>query len=402
MVFPIGRLLVKAQTPLSPGSSVETDIGSSFGEWSLLESEIENIRKNLLEKDETLNREKSEWETVLAAISDAVLAVSTGGRPLFFNGKFQVIFGRGRLRNERSHYKDVFKEMEITQAFEAAINGGKTVSTKAFPIESEGGRRQFFSLSVAPLRKKEGTLYGAVGIFHDVTELKMAEQIRIDFVANATHELRTPVTSIKGYADTIRTDLQQGRPVSQEFVEPIIRNIDRLSALLNDLLDLSSLESIDTLHPEPLSTREMTEQVLEPLKSKLQMKKQRLETVYHAPRVFADRTRLEQVLTNLLDNSMKYTPENSKLWIEWEKDGGDVLLKVRDNGPGIPVEHHSRLFERFYRVDKARSREQGGTGLGLAIVKHIMQRHGGMVSVESASQMGATFICRFPEKMASV
>jgi two-component system phosphate regulon sensor histidine kinase PhoR len=267
---------------------------------------------------------------------------------------------------------------------------------KAVSIEKEEQNKRFFSVSVAPLRKATGVIYGAVGVFHDVTDLKSAEQIRIDFVANVSHELRTPLTAIKGYTDTLLLDAKQGREMDQGFLEIIERNVGRLMNLIRDLLDLSSLESTDVLHKMPIATEEFTSRIVSHLEANLKEKNQTVRVSSEAGVVMADPRRLEQVLTNLLENAHKYTPSGGEIKVIWKTGRNGVDLCVSDNGPGIPPEHHARLFERFYRVDKARSRDQGGTGLGLAIVKHIMQRHDGTVWVESQPGQGSSFYCRFP------
>jgi two-component system phosphate regulon sensor histidine kinase PhoR len=222
--------------------------------------------------------------------------------------------------------------------------------------------------------------------------------MRIDFVANATHELRTPLTAIKGFGETLAMDAEEKKPTSLEFVHAINRNADRLTHLMNDLLDLSSLESGEVLRKEWVVTSELTRRMLRNLEGGFTARDQRLRTSYVAHSVYADPARLEQVLVNLLDNANKYAPVGAEILIEWTETEKDVALRVWNSGPGIPVEHQPRLFERFYRVDKARSREQGGTGLGLAIVKHILQRHEGTVSVDSVPDRGAAFVCRFPKE----
>ncbi len=399
LVFPIGRLLLKTQRLLthSPDAlsreEVETD---SFGEWSELESNIDNIRRDLEAKARSLDAERVELTTIMGAISDAILAVDPEGIPLFFNTRFQLLFGGSEIREKNIKLWEIFRDPEILEAFTGALRDGRLGGTRTIAIEQGEGLRRFFSLSVAPLRRQDGSIYGAVGVFHDVSELKSAEQMRIDFVANVSHELRTPLTSIKGYAETLIEDLKQGKSASQEFLNIIARNSNRLMNLMEDLLDLSSIESDHILQKESLSTEEVTNRVATQLKPRFDAKSQRVNVEIAEPTVVADPGRLEQVLVNLLDNANKYTPANGQVTVRWEREGNDVLLKVIDTGPGIPVEHHSRLFERFYRVDKARSREQGGTGLGLAIVKHIMQRHEGRAWIESKPGAGAMFICRFP------
>ena len=344
---------------------------------------------------ETLTIEKEEQAILMSAISDAILAVDLEGAPLFYNTRFALLVENQELRNQKRLW-ELFKDQEILGAFQDALQHGKASAIKAIPFDLPSDKR-FFSVAISPLRKTEDTIYGAVGIFHDVTELKRAEQMRIDFVANVSHELRTPLTAIKGYVDTLHLDAQEGKSIAPEFLEIITRNTHRLMNLINDLLDLSSLESKDTLQKTEIPLDELTHRVVKQMSQGFESKSQEVVVEINTPTLIADPTRLEQVLVNLLDNANKYTPAGGKISLEWEKSDSDqVLLRVKDSGPGIPVEHHPRLFERFYRVDKARSREQGGTGLGLAIVKHIMQRHEGSVWIESSPGKGSTFICQFP------
>ncbi len=399
LVFPIGRLLLKTQRLLnqSPDAlsreEVETD---SFGEWSDLESNIDNIRRDLEAKARSLDAERVELTTIMGAISDAILAVDPDGTPLFFNTRFQLLFGGSGIREKNIKLWEIFRDPEILEAFTGALRDGRMGGTRTISMEQGEGIKRFFSLSVSPLRRQDGNIYGAVGVFHDVSELKSAEQMRIDFVANVSHELRTPLTSIKGYAETLIEDLKQEKPPSGEFLNIIARNSNRLMNLMEDLLDLSSIESDHILQKEVLSTEELTNRIVNQLKPRFEAKSQKVKVDIIEATVTADPGRLEQVLVNLLDNANKYTPASGNVIVRWERETNGVLLKVTDSGPGIPAEHHSRLFERFYRVDKARSREQGGTGLGLAIVKHIMQRHEGRAWIESKPGQGATFICRFP------
>lgn len=301
----------------------------------------------------------------MGAISDAILAVDVEGKPLFFNSRFELLYGNPEaLRDRGVRLWEMFRVPEILEAFKKALTLGHNREVKAVSLEREGESKRFYAVSVSPLRKQTGDIYGAVGIFHDVTDLKGAEQIRIDFVANVSHELRTPLTSIKGYTDTLLLDVHEGKPVSRDFLDIIARNVDRLMTLIRDLLDLSSLESTDVLHKTPINTAEATSRVVGQLHGGIHAKNQTIVETIMAPVVLADSRRLDQVLTNLLENANKYTPVGGEIRVTWENDRGGVLLRVSDNGPGIPPEHHARLFERFYRVDKARSRS-GRHRLGL-------------------------------------
>jgi two-component system, OmpR family, phosphate regulon sensor histidine kinase PhoR len=336
-----------------------------------------------------------EQSTLVGAISDAVLAVDTLGAPLFYNSRFAMIFGDEGIGSRRIW--KLFQDPLILSAFQKALKEGQPGELQSIPFEEAAGRR-FFSVTISSLYDESRCIYGAIGVFHDVTDLKRAEQVRIDFVANVSHELRTPLTAIKGYADTLIQDVEQGRPTEKKFLEVIIKNTARLMSLIDDLLDLSAIESTDVLQKSNLNTKDVTLRVLKQLQGALEAKQQRVLLECRAKIVSADLGRLEQVLINLLDNASKYTPEGSRISILWDVLGSEaVLLKISDTGPGIALEHQSRLFERFYRVDKSRSRELGGTGLGLSIVKHIMQRHGGSIWVESGPGRGATFICKFPQ-----
>jgi two-component system, OmpR family, phosphate regulon sensor histidine kinase PhoR len=399
LVFPLGRLILKTQRLVSQQPEVlsKDDLTQEvFDEWADLESNIDRLKRDLAAKTQSLSMEQLELDTIMGAISDAILAVDPQGSPLFYNSRFEVLFGSEGLRRRNLKLWGIFREPDILGTFEAALKEGRAGATKAISLEQKLGPRRFFALSVSPLRKQDGVIYGALGIFHDVTELKSAEQMRIDFVANVSHELRTPLTVIKGYADTLILDFKDKQSDALDFLNSIARNSDRLMNLMNDLLDLSSLESDSIIQKDPLSTQDVTERILKQLQGAFDSKSQKVETFYDTKTVVADAQRLEQVLVNLLSNANKYTPAGGTVRIRWKADGADTVLVMEDTGPGIPVEHHSRLFERFYRVDKARSREQGGTGLGLAIVKHIMQRHEGAVWVESQTGQGSAFFCRFP------
>lgn len=231
-----------------------------------------------------------------------------------------------------------------------------------------------------------------------IVALKKAEKMRIEFVANVSHELRTPLTSIKGYTETLLQDLEEGREADPEFLKIILKNSNRLLALINDLLDLSAIESgaleINVIDINP---NEALQHVLERIEPVAQAKKTKIVTQVETKSLKADPKRIEQVLANLIDNAIKYCPPQSTITVQFLDEAEATILKVADNGPGIPEKYLDRLFERFYRLDKGRSRETGGTGLGLSIVKHIMQRHNGSVKAESIVGQGTTFTCTFPK-----
>jgi two-component system phosphate regulon sensor histidine kinase PhoR len=348
--------------------------------------------------------EHDELALLQSAISDAVLAVDTNLEPYFYNSRLALLFelnaqGTNVSTGNKLSLAEMVTNEEVVEAFKEAIETGSTKSLTAAKFHLANGGRLYLSVSVAPMKRGK-QITGAVGVFHDVTELKTAEQMRIDFVANVSHELRTPLTSIQGYVETLIHDQQVGQSINPDYLEVIHRNTHRLINLIDDLLDLSALDSNSAaLHKEKIDTNEATKRVLAPLVPSFEAKNQKISfNCERAPLVFADPRRLEQVMINLIDNASKYTPNGGSIDIRWVEnpDSPGVLLKISDTGPGIPAKHHTRLFERFYRIDKARSRDMGGTGLGLAIVKHIMQSHQGSVEVDSSPGKGTQFICAFP------
>jgi two-component system phosphate regulon sensor histidine kinase PhoR len=399
LVLPLGRILVKARSILKRDYSASQREGERLlaedekGEWSDLESALHRIGKDMQTKDQTLSREREEIEAILSAISEAVVAVDRAGNLLFYNSQFVVLFGD--LQRRQMRLSDFFRNPDVLDAFRTALKEGApfSVSTR-LRLKGEPAFRHF-SLSVASLKLESGDAYGAVGVFHDVTELKRMDQVRIDFVANVSHELRTPLTSIKGYAQTLKTDFPEGSAPAK-YLATIERNTDRLIALVQDLLSISALESGADMETAEVDLQELTERVVAQLESPRAAKNHQIHLVISTPTLYADGKKIEQVLFNLLENGIKYTANGGNTTVTWEKKSGEVILRVADDGPGIPLEHHARVFERFYRVDSARTREQGGTGLGLSIVKHIVQRHGGKVRLSAGLGKGTEFICSFP------
>ncbi len=368
-----------------------------------LESELSRTRTDLLEKSRTLNQERQELGTLMSAINEGILAVNLDGVPLFFNARFALLFLE-RNQATPGRLGEVFRDPRLLEAYQGVLKDGREQAVE-LPLFIKGDlAAHYFAVSLAPLRRAEdGPVYGAIGVYHDVTELKRAEKIRIDFVANVSHELRTPLTAIKGYIDVLKQDVADHRLNAEDagkYLEIIGRNSDRLMLLISDLLDISSLESREPgqgIHKSICDTLELTERALAQVKARHEGRGHQVDLSVKASEILADAPRLEQVLVNLLENAFKYVPEGGRIRLAWETDGGrEVVLRVSDNGPGISPEHLPRLFERFYRVDAGRAREAGGTGLGLAIVKHIVQQHGGSVSVASELGKGTEFTCRFP------
>ena len=272
-------------------------------------------------------------------------------------------------------------------------------NVEAVELELPGVPPRLVEVSAAAVLDVDGVPQGAIFVFHDLTRLRQLENTRQEFVANVSHELRTPLSLIKGFVETLREGAKNDPAVAERFLEKIERHTDRLTFLIEDLLTLSKLQSGQTvLNLQRVALREAVQRTLDDLQARAAEKHSTLDnqvsTGLHAR---ADAERLQQVLSNLVDNAIKYGRAGGRVTLGARVlDGARVELSVRDDGPGIPPDSRERVFERFYRVDKARSREQGGTGLGLAIVKHIVQAHGGEVRVESEMGRGTTFFFTLP------
>lgn len=329
--------------------------------------------------------------SVLQEMKDGVLVCDELGRILLLNSAIQTFLG---LTETALHQPccDIIPSDDLWQALLQTLEQGRSrhVALKL----GRSGMRQYFEAHLVPLRLGEQT-QGCVILLNDETAIRRTERMRRDFVANVSHELRTPLSAIHGYAETLLEGALNEKDLAWEFVNVIFRHSQRLSQLVADLLDLSKLESPD-FQPELTSVdlQALIGKVYSLAHSNAQGKC--LTLTLHLdpalPRVLANTGGLEQVLTNLLDNAIKYTPQGGEITLSaTENTAGMIQLSVRDTGIGIEPKHIPRLFERFYRVDKARSREMGGTGLGLSIVKHIISYHGGDIWVESAPNQGSTF-----------
>lgn len=343
------------------------------------------IRKQL----QSIAAEKTQLNAILQGMGEGVMVVGYDGSITLVNPAFQGMFALdgdvvGRQLIEVSRHPDLLSAFSEQQRSHGDLlreiviqPQGRTLLTHLVPLEFEG-RRQ-----------------GCVAVFHDISDMKKVENMRRDFVANVSHELRTPVAVIKGYAETLLDGTLDSDPErARRFTEIIRSHSERLTALINDILILSRLEARGTvLELTALDAVEAALQAVQLLQEQAGARgiDVQVDISGEVPRVMAEPGRLEQVLVNLLDNALKYTPEGGSVRIFSEDAGDFVRISVADNGLGIPSKDLPRIFERFYRVDAARSREQGGTGLGLAIVKHIIQLHGGEVAVTSTIGRGSTF-----------
>lgn len=371
-------------------------------EWLLVEKTLERAKKNLEKNFKELGREHSKLAVVMESISDAILAINRHESILFANEHFKELF-MPREHAERALYDfkiwETLRNLELKELFEETLNKRKTIkrSNIAMPVKN-GSDTYFFDLTVGPLIDHRGKIFGAVCVFHDVTSRRLAEQMREDFVANVSHEVRTPLTALKGYVQLLKSQNNFSPENMREYLDRIEINSDRLTLLFNDILNLSVIESRQKITKELISTEEITESVLINVRQSYPNCETTVHTSYLTETVWANPQFLEQVLNNLIDNAYKYSKEGRNIWVTWRSAEFYDILEILDDGPGIPKEHHPRLFERFYRVDPSRSSEIKGSGLGLAIVKHIVSKHEGKISVENGPEAkGTLFRVRFPK-----
>jgi two-component system, OmpR family, phosphate regulon sensor histidine kinase PhoR len=338
----------------------------------------------------SISAEKNRLDTILRGMGEGLMVTDQQGVITLVNPAFRSLFDIGEEVEGRPLI-EITRHPALHDSFKLVVETkNERIEEINFPLEQE----KTLLTHWVPLLEN-GNIQGVVAVFHDISELKRLERVRKDFVANVSHELRTPVSVIKGYAEALISDLPRTSPEQlSRFLEIIYNQSERLAHLIGDLLTLSELESGGTsLELTPISIDGAAKHAVALLEQKARDKGITIDwsSVKEAPQVLADRGRLEQVLVNLLDNAIKYIPEKGTITVSTADAGSMVKIAVNDTGAGIPAKDLPRLFERFYRVDSARSREQGGTGLGLSIVKHIVQIHGGKISVESAHGKGSTF-----------
>lgn len=376
---------------------------SSRDEVGLLAATLNHMTDELRSKIEELSEDRAQLLAMLTSMVEGVMVLDYKGRILQVNPALERMFGVTRAETRGRPSLEVFGHSELN-ALVSSVLATRT-GQKDEIILTPSGRCLDVEASVAGGEQDNEAC--AVLVFHDITELRRLENIRKDFVANVSHELRTPLTSIKGYVEALLDGGKDDPETSVRFLEIILKQSDRLNLILEDLLQLSKIESGQLqFKKEPLHIGSVIERTIAMIKPLAEKKQHRLRSQVAAdlPLISGDEERLVQVLANLLDNAIKYTPEGGQITVaarrispsRAEAPRTSIELTVTDTGIGIPEQDRPRVFERFYRVDKARSRELGGTGLGLAIVRHIVEGHGGQVWVEGNMPTGSRFVVRLP------
>ncbi|MGO8674516.1 MAG: sensor histidine kinase [Limisphaerales bacterium] len=354
-------------------------------------TEIQRLKE---EHQSALTQLQTQQEALFDSMVEGLVVLDEHGRILLANRAFIDLFGLTSDVRSRT----LLEALRLHELAELVDVLGTQKQVLGRQIRLSRPTERWLGVNGAAILNRLGRRQGTVLVLHDLTRVKQLENTRKDFVANVSHELRTPLSLIQGYVETLLDGAKDNPDVAVKFLRSIERNTERLRLLIEDLLVISELES-GRIKPDlqPVPLRSVVQKVLDDFKARAEAGNQRLSNETPDLAVRADPSRLEQVLSNLVDNAIKYGRTGGHVNVSGcLAAGGQVEISVRDDGPGLPPESLDRLFERFYRVDKARSREQGGTGLGLAIVKHIVQSHGGRVWAQSQLGHGATFHFTLP------
>jgi two-component system phosphate regulon sensor histidine kinase PhoR len=345
----------------------------------------------------TLTNERNQSAAILGSMVEGVAVVGGDERILYCNQAFEQILELPQGSSQGKKLVEGLRQAELVSAVRQVLPGGDEVTGE---VEVGTVRRRSFSVTAAPVRAVEAS--SAVLVLHDITELRRLERVRRDFVANLSHEFKTPLTAIQGFAETLLGGALDDKANRKRFVEIIREHARRLARLTDDLLKLSRIEAgkLD-LESRPVSVSGLVNGCVETARLKAESRGLRIavELPGGLPPVRGDAVQLDEVLQNLIDNALQYTPAGGRIDVTAYSNGHEVIFTVADTGIGIPESDLERIFERFYRVDAARSREAGGTGLGLSIARHIVDAHGGRIWVESAVGQGSRF--RFSIDVAS-
>ncbi len=396
--------IINISEELAKGNlNVEIPASENKGEITKITKALGHMTQKLNEVFKQLSLEKNQLEAVLSAMSEGVMVVSTTGEIIIINDALKKMLNLIEDPVNKAYW-EVFRNRDLVNIIEGALGNWEPDSREIFnlyPVE------RYYLSNVIPLNSPEKKL---IVVLFDITEFKRLENIKADFIANVSHELRTPLTAIKGYTETLEDDAFENPVDQKHFLRIIKRHTDRLINIVSDLLVLSEVEGRDTLSEEnqsddfeDININEVIKSSLEALKSKAKEKglKVSFNTSEPVHLITANRFLLEQMFINLIDNAVKYNTDLGEIDIQITILDNNLRIEISDTGIGIPKDSLPRIFERFYRVDKTRSRKMGGTGLGLSIVKHIVIIHGGKIDVQSEEGMGSKFIITLPRKEKS-
>jgi two-component system sensor histidine kinase VicK len=348
---------------------------------------IDQLKKSM----SSLQQEKSKMETTFKYMADGVLTVDTEGNIIHAN---PVAINLLSLTNEDEKYDDVVIKLKDSML----LNNLKLKSYHGTEILEKND--ETYNVDYAPFMNNKNEIGGVIIVFKNITEQYKIDKLQREFVANVSHELKTPITTIKSYAETLLDGALEEKQLAEDFLNVINSESDRMSRLVSDLLRLSRMDYEQTKwKKEKLNLDEMINQTAKKLSIQAKNKNitMHIKTISDDMNILFDRDGFEQIILNITGNAIKYTSEQGNVWIDAYRENGNINISIMDDGIGIPKEDLARVFERFYRVDKARSRELGGTGLGLSIAKQIAEAHDSTLSINSELNKGTEIIITIPE-----
>jgi len=367
----------------SMGMETQDELGDLARTYSTMAARIE-------EKVRDLSRERTQLGAILSTLIESIVAIDHQGKLLFLNPAAKKLFGIQTEDLRGRPYLEVLRHSPLNEVLSETLSQRHTVQKE---ITLHAPEERVISVHALPVDYGQGQT-GVLAALHDITELRKLETIRRDFAANVSHELKTPLTSIKGYVETLLDGAVEDTEHSRSFLTTIQEHTNNLSRLIDDILDLSAIESDRVVFRfESIIVKEVADKIMKALEPMAKAKKVsiKLNLPESLPKVLADREKLAQIIMNLIDNAIKFNKAGGRVTLSASPQENMLLIKVEDTGRGIPAEDLPRVFERFYRGDKSHSREVPGTGLGLAIVKHLVEAHQGTIEVRSVPEQGSSF-----------
>ncbi|WP_078379440.1 two-component system histidine kinase PnpS [Sutcliffiella halmapala] len=382
----------KVAMELAKGNYKARTYEEHLDETGMLSQTINVLARNLQDMTKAEEMQQDRLRTLIENMGSGLILIDGRGYVNLINRAYKETFHVKKSDYLYRLYYEALEHIEVVELVEEIfMTEVKVRKQLLLPLKIE---RRHFEVYGAPIIGLNDEWKGIVLVFHDITELKKLEQMRKDFVANVSHELKTPITSIKGFSETLLDGAMNDKETLENFLSIILKESDRLQSLVEDLLDLSKIEKQGyKLNLDFVNIHELLEEILIILEGKAKEKEIQLE-FQKANKdlfVYADNPRVKQIFINLINNAIAYTPAGGTVKVAVKDDGNEVEIKVADSGIGMDEEELPRIFERFYRIDKARSRNSGGTGLGLAIVKHLVEAHHGKITVSSEVNKGTTF-----------
>ncbi len=361
---------------------------------------MNQMAAQLNDRIETIIRQRNQLETVLASMLEGVIAIDTEERIVSINQTAARLFEKEPADCQGKSIQEIIRSPALQQFIRAAISNTNPTEEDITVFQNE---ERVIGVKGSPIFDANQDQIGTLVVFHDVTKLRRLENMRRDFVANVSHEIKTPLTAIKGFVETLQQGKVEKKQEKERFLGIIQKHVDRLDAIIEDLLALSRIEQEDDkkeIQFESVKIADVFQAAIQLCRPKAE--KQNIHINLDCEKdttALLDPALIEQAVVNLLDNAIKFSEPGSTIHVKFHHQGNEMILSVQDQGIGIAQKHLPRLFERFYRVDKARSRSMGGTGLGLAIVKHIAQAHGGHLTVDSKLGEGSHFSIHIPQKV---